>query len=311
MPPLSSRAASRIPFIAARQAAMTTSCRSPGTTISRPSSRTRMPPGTPWANTATSLTRRDRSPSCRISGFSSRTRSATRGQVSSGRCGTAAISWSWCRPSAVCRAAVSGRAAAGGALRTGEGRAAGRPWTTHPTTRAVSAGLDGELLGQALDAIRFHGPAADQQDVGVQGAGQVLVDGGGVQPGRPRLESLDHDDIGGVVDRRPGRDDLLPDDVALALAQLPLQLGGAERFRRPQRGNRRHQRRRAVGGAISPGLGHRLDVAHADADAVERAQQPEAGPGQADVLRGGRDQQAAGHGAYLLAEAAGWVWSAR
>ena len=85
MPPLSSRAASPVPFIEARQAAMITSCRSPGTTISRPSSSSRRPPGSPWANTATSLIRRDRSPSCRISGFSWRTRLATRGQVSSGR----------------------------------------------------------------------------------------------------------------------------------------------------------------------------------------------------------------------------------
>ena len=108
--------------------------------------------------------------------------------------------------------------------------------------RGVSAGRDGELLGQALDAVRLRGPAADQQDVGVKGPGQRLVDGGGVKPGRPRLESLDHDDIGPVVDRRPGRDDLLQDDVELALAQLPLQLGGAERFRWPQRGDRRHQR---------------------------------------------------------------------
>ena len=88
--------------------------------------------------------------------------------------------------------------------------------------RGVSAGCDGELLGQALDVSRLRGPVADQQDVGVEGAGQRLVEGAGVQLGRPRLEPLDHNDIGPVVDRRPGRDDLLQDDVEPAVAELPL-----------------------------------------------------------------------------------------
>src|ERR1017187_8522513 len=89
VPPLRSSAASRIPLSSARQAAMTTSWRSPGTTMSRPSVSTRRPPGTPCANTATSLMRRDRSPSLSTRGFSSRTRSRTRNHVNSGRCGTA------------------------------------------------------------------------------------------------------------------------------------------------------------------------------------------------------------------------------
>jgi len=46
--------------------------------------------------------------------------------------------------------------------------------------RGVSAGRDGELLGQARNVIRLRGPVADQQDVGVQGPGQRLVQGGGV-----------------------------------------------------------------------------------------------------------------------------------
>src|SRR6516164_1575056 len=98
--------------------------------------------------------------------------------------------------------------------------------------------------------MRLPGPAAGQQDVGVQRAGQRLVEARGVQLGRVQAESLDHDDIGGVVDRRPGRDDLLQDDVELALAQLPLELGGAERFRRAQRGDGRYQRGRAVWAAV-------------------------------------------------------------
>ena len=290
IPALSSRAASRVPFSAARQAAMTTSCRSPGTTISRPSSRTRTPPGMPWANTATSLIRRDRSPSCRISGFSSRTMSATRGQVSSGRCGTAAISWSWCRPARSAGAAgLAGTAVAGrGLARTSEatGRAAGRGPRSRP--RAPYRPRCIRLAAMANCSARPSTPSGS--------AGQLPTSRTSASRARasawlralaysldgPALEPLDHDDIGPVVDRRPGRDDLLQDDVEPALAQLPLQFGGAERFRRPQRADRRHQRGRTVGGfgvAVGPGLGHRLDVVHVDPAAVERAQQAEAGPG--------------------------------
>ena len=80
----------------------------------------------PWANTATSLIRRDRSPSLSTRGSSSRTRSRTRSQVSSGRCGTAAMSRSsrWASASPSCAAA--------------DGSVAGTPLTTQPTTRACS-----------------------------------------------------------------------------------------------------------------------------------------------------------------------------
>ena len=105
---------------------MTTSWRSPGTTTSRPSVSTRRPPGMPWANTATSLIRRDRSPSLSTRGPSSRTRSRTRSQVSSGRCGTAAI-----RRSPRSASASPSCAAA-------DGSPAGVPLTTQPTTRVCS-----------------------------------------------------------------------------------------------------------------------------------------------------------------------------
>ena len=80
----------------------------------------------PWANTATFLIRRDWLPSLSTRGCSSRTRSRTRSQVSSGRYGTAAMSLSPCRTSASRSCANPGVSFAG------------TPLTTQPTTRGCS-----------------------------------------------------------------------------------------------------------------------------------------------------------------------------
>src|SRR5580704_11600649 len=125
IPAVRSRAARCVPVSSARQAAMTTSWRSPGTTSSLPSVSTRRPPGTPWANTATSLMRLDRSPALSTFGCSSWTRSRTRSRVSSGRSGTAARSRSPRRS----RISPSCATAYG---------SSGTPLTTQPTTRACS-----------------------------------------------------------------------------------------------------------------------------------------------------------------------------
>ena len=71
-----------------------------------------------------------------------------------------------------------------------------------------------------------HRPAGDEQDVGVERSGQRLVEPAGVQLGRARAEPLDDDDIGSVMDRLPGSDDLLEHDVESARSELLLQLGG-------------------------------------------------------------------------------------
>ncbi len=102
------------------------------------------------------------------------------------------------------------------------------------------------------DLAWMAGQVALVQDLGFQLADQVTDPGPGQlgpvrhrgdqpepvpgQRGRPQAEPFDHNDVGVVIERRPGRDDLLQDDVEAALAQLPLQLGGAERFRRARHG---------------------------------------------------------------------------
>ena len=238
IPMLSSRAASRVPFCAARQAAMTTSCRSPGTTISRPSSRTRTPRGRPWANTATSLIRRDRSPSFRISGFSSRTRLPTRSQVSSGRCGTPAIRRSPCLVSAIF-SEVAGVVA--------EEWAAGRSWTTQPTTRACSPEVY-PLAAIANCSARPWTPsgAGRQLPTSSTSASRARASAwlrvlayslDGPEPSPSTTTTSDRLQIGCQAATIFSRT-----TFELAFAQLPLQFGGAERFRRSQRGDRRHQR---------------------------------------------------------------------
>src|ERR1019366_5497930 len=78
------------------------------------------------ANPATSLIRRERSPSLSTRGSSSRTRSRTRNQVNAGRCNTAAMRRS------------PRRASASPSCVAGDGSSAGRPLTAQPTTRACS-----------------------------------------------------------------------------------------------------------------------------------------------------------------------------
>ena len=166
----------------------------------------------------------------------------------------------------------------------------------HPRLLAghVAAGRDGELLGQSL-RVAVRGPLAGQHHIGVERTGQRLVQRAGVQPRGRRAEALDHDHVGPAVDRLPGGDDLLQHDVQLALAELLLQLGGAERLRGPQRGDRGHQLGRPVRATVGPGLRHRLDEGDLDAPPVQGAQQPQARPGQGGVIGNRRDEQAAGH----------------
>ena len=166
----------------------------------------------------------------------------------------------------------------------------------HPRLLAghIAAGRDGELLGQFL-RVAIRGPAAGQHDVGVERTGQRLVQRAGIQPRGPRAEALDHDHVGPAVDRLPGRDDLLQHDVQLALAEQFLQLGGGDRLRGPQRGDRGHQFGRLVRAAVGPGLGHRLDVRDLDAPPVQGTQQPQARPGHGGMIGNRRDEQAAGH----------------
>ena len=153
----------------------------------------------------------------------------------------------------------------------------------------VSAGRDSQRLGQALDNVprsrpgpgsaarsaRSWRPAsavgqlADEQDIGVERSGQRLVEFAGVEPGRARAEPLDDDDVGSLIDRLPGSDDLLEHGVDSALAELLLQLGGGQRIRGAQRSYGRDQRGRAVRAAVGPGLGHRLDEGDVHAAPVE------------------------------------------
>jgi hypothetical protein len=166
----------------------------------------------------------------------------------------------------------------------------------HPRLLAgrVAAGRDGELLGQYV-RVAVRGPLAGQHHVGVERTGQRLVQRAGVQPRGCRADALDHDHVGPAVDRLPGGDDLLQHDLQLALPELLFQLGGAERFRGPQRGDRGHQRGRPIRIAVGPGLCHRLDEGDLDAPPVQGAQQPQARPGQGRVIGNRRDEQAAGH----------------
>ena len=102
----------------------------------------------PWANTATSLIRRDGSPSLSTRGCSSRTRSRTRSQVSSGRYGTAAMSLSPRRPSAPPSCSA------------GDGCVSGTLLTTQPTTRACSPDEYPPAVMASLSARLSAVPAA-------------------------------------------------------------------------------------------------------------------------------------------------------
>ena len=170
----------------------------------------------------------------------------------------------------------------------------------------------GKALGEHGYVLDPPGQVALVQDLGVQLADQI----GDPRPGQRGPVRHPGDQAEPVPVKRgphggerfradPGDpvDDAADDARVLgrvvpaepALAELLLELGEGERFRRAQRGDGRHQRHGAVRAAVGPGLGHRLDVGHMDAVAVERAEQAEASPGQADVLGGGHDQQASGH----------------
>src|ERR1019366_1638106 len=134
-------------------------------------------------------------------------------------------------------------------------------------------------------------PAADKQDVGVERFGQRLVESAGVELGRTRTEPLDDDNIGSVINRLAGSDDLLEHDLESARSELLLQLGAGEWIRGTQRSYSRDQCGRAVRATIGPGLSHRLDEVNVHTPPVQRPHQTEASPGPADASRVRHDQQ--------------------
>ena len=210
---------------------MITSWRSPGTTTSRPSVSTRRPPGTPWANTATSLMRRDRSPSLehpRVQ-LADEVTHPQPGQLRTMR-----------HRSNEAQPALGQRSRPAVLPQTDPRRHAVDHAADHARVlaRPVPARRDSECLGQAPRGARDRvqpglcrarsarswplpasgrRPACDQQDVGVERSGQRLVESDGVQLGRARAERLDDDDVGSVMDRLPGGDDLLEHGVAVRL----------------------------------------------------------------------------------------------
>src|ERR1039457_6630730 len=118
-------------------------------------------------------------------------------------------------------------------------------------------------------------PAGDQQDVGVDRFGERLVESAGVQLGRTRVEPLDDDNIGSVIDRLPGSDDLLEYGVESTRSELLFQPGGGQRIWRTQRSCGPSQRNRAVGATVGRGLRPRLDEGDVPAPPVQ-------GPNQAE-----------------------------
>ena len=266
----------------------------------------------PWANTATSLIRRDRSPSLSTRG------SQLADEVAHPQPG---------QLGAVRHRADEPEPALGQRLAQlcCRGRIRRRHAVDHTAdhacvlARRVPAGRDGEPLSQALSSACDPGPAWAQArsarwpPPAASAAGQLAASrtsassalasawlsplayslaGPGLSPSTTTTSYLSMDGL-------PGSDGLLEHHVQSTRSKLLLQLGRGEWIWRAQRSRGRDQRGRAVGATIVAGLGHRLDEADVHALPVEGPHHAQAGPGQASASRGGHDQQGPGHDVIL------------